>query len=156
MMFAAMTTFGAVRFGARAIADSISIRQLGNRPKWVLLGFAIAAIVWCSLHQDAPSLQTAFEISASCLAVAGAVITADFLTRRWRVERARRIDWVGALALLAGLAPPVCVPGWRVGPNNTWWHPWLLPSYGVGFLVCPSGRTIQKMLSVYNRETTTR
>jgi hypothetical protein len=31
MMLAAMTTFGAVRFGARAFADSISIRPLGNR-----------------------------------------------------------------------------------------------------------------------------
>jgi hypothetical protein len=155
MMFAAMTTFGAVRFGARAIADSISIRPLGNRPKWVLLGFAITAIVWCSLHQEAPSLQAAFEISASCLAVAGAVITADFLTRRGRVEHVRRIDWIGLLALLAGSTAPMYIPGWIVGADP-WWHPWLLPSYGVGFLVCLSGRTIQKMLSVYNRETTTR
>jgi len=50
------------------------------------------------------------------------------------------------IALLAGLATPLYVPGWIVGADdNQWWHAWLLPSYGVGFLVCLLGRTVRRL-----------
>jgi hypothetical protein len=43
MTVATITTFGAVRFGARALAESVSIRSYGSRVRWVLLGFLIGA-----------------------------------------------------------------------------------------------------------------
>ena len=136
MMVAAITIFGAVRFGVRALAETASIRTPATRRGWVLLGCFVGAIAWAAVHPDTPTFTTAFDFSARCLAVTGAVLTVDFMVGRQRVERLRRIDWVGSIALLAGLATPMCVPHESME---------LLPSYLVGFLVCLCGRAVQKM-----------
>jgi hypothetical protein len=86
------------------------------------------------------------EWSVTGLAVASAVLTVDFATARWRIPRVRRIDWVGAAALLAGWTAALYLPQAIIGAyDDSWWHPRLLPSYGVGFLVCLIGRTAQKL-----------
>jgi len=142
MMLAAISSFGAIRFGIRALVDSASIRPLGSRSTLVLLGFLAGAIVLVSADPYAPT----FELLTNVLAVAAAVLTADFVTRSWRVDRARRFDWIGTSALLAGLTTPLYMPSWIVGEgDDQWWHPWLLPSYGVAFLVCLLGRTIRRL-----------
>ena len=149
MMVTAVTMFGAVRFGARALSKSLSKLAPGRRSRWTLLGCFIGAIVWLAL-QEYRKYSVPFDLSATCLAVAAAVVTADFLTASWRVERARRVDWVGVAALLGGLASPLYLPRWVVGAGaEQWWHPWLLPSYAVGFLLCLSGRAAQKVYLPY-------
>jgi peptidoglycan/LPS O-acetylase OafA/YrhL len=139
--------FGAVRFGARALAESASIPAYGNRARWVLLGFLIGAIALASVQEDSPNLSAVFEVSATCLAVAGAVLAADIVIGRHRVERAKKIDWIGAVALLAGLATPLYMPLVISAAPESWWHPWLLPSCGMGFLVCLASGAVQKMSS---------
>jgi hypothetical protein len=98
ILLAAISSFGAIRFGIRALVDSASIRPLGSRWTLVLFGFLAGAIVLVSADPYAPT----FELLTNVLAVVPAVLTADFVTRSWRVERAPRFDWIGASALLAG------------------------------------------------------
>jgi hypothetical protein len=103
MMLAAISSFGAIRFGIRALVDSASIRPLGSRWTLVLFGFLAGAIVLVSADPYAPT----FGLLTNLLAVVPAVLTADFVTRSWRVDRARRLDWIGTTALLAGLTMPL-------------------------------------------------
>jgi hypothetical protein len=143
MLVATVTTFGAMRFGARALMDSSSILRPPGRLSWVLPACLIAVIAWLSLHPFAPAIDIASEIAATWLAVAGAVLTADFVIGR-QVTRVRGIDWVGVSALLAGMASVFCLPGKYLWGLDNWSCPWLLPTYGVGFVVCLAGRAVQK------------
>src|ERR1035438_3971241 len=121
-------------------------RTAGNTRRWLLLACFSGAIAWCSLHLFAPEFYWVLDWSARCLAVTGAVITIDFLTGKRRAEQARRVDWVGLIAVVGGLATPLYVPH---GPMELtrfpWWYPWVLPSYVVAFLMCLGGRTVQKI-----------
>jgi hypothetical protein len=145
MLVAAITTFGAVRFGAMALAETVSKLAPGRRPRWALLGCFIGAIVWLAIREET-NFSVLFDLCGTCIAVAAAVLTVDFVTTRWRTGQVRKIDWVGVAALLSGLATPLYLPGWIVGGQaERWWHPWLLPSYAVGFLVCLFGRAVQKL-----------
>jgi len=141
MLLAVITMFGAIRFGAMALADSLSVHALGRWLRWASFVPIVGVTVWASFNQYAPSLMTALAVSAGCLAVAGAVLTADAVIGKRPAEKMRKIDWVGVAALLAGFAVSLymshCV-AWA--PPDPWWHPWLLPSYGVAFLVCLCGR----------------
>jgi hypothetical protein len=130
MMLTSITVFGAVRFGAKALSDSALPVAVGKRVRWAVLAAFIPAIAWLSIQKWATweKLLVPMEWSATCLAVASAVLTVDFVTRGWRVEQARRIDWVGTTALLAGLAATLYLPKWIVGTDaDRWWHPGLLP-----------------------------
>ena len=143
MFIFAITTFGAARFGVRALWDAASVRPFG-RSKWVLMGCFVAAITWLSLHPDAAEQEGIPEISATCLVVAGAVVTADFVSGRPRFERVCKVDWVAVAAFMAGMVVPLSLPsryGWGA---EGWWFPWVMPSYAVGFLVCVCGRALEK------------
>jgi hypothetical protein len=150
MMVAVITIFGAIRFGARALADSLAIPALWIRFRWAVLGCLIGPIVWLFLRHYYLDLSMVFDTSVRCLAIAGAVLTADFMTGSWQAGRVRKVDGIGLAAMLAGLATPLFVPHWAVGASaDQWWHPWLLPSYAVGLLVCLCGRVAQKMATAY-------
>jgi hypothetical protein len=144
MMIAAITLFGAVRFGARALANSVSVRAFGRRLWWVPIGCICGVIVWCSLHSLDEMLMMSLRASAGCIVVVAGVLTADFISGRRLVEPAPRMDWIGSGALLAGLATAFCVP---LAVTDPWWQPGLLPSYGVGFTTCLLGRMLQKKFS---------
>jgi hypothetical protein len=118
MTLAAITAFGAIRFGIRALVDSASIRPLGSRWTLVLLGFLAGTIVLVSAYPYAPILDISFELLTNLLAVVPAVLTADFLTRSWRVDGVRRFDWIGVTALIAGLTTPLYTPNWIVGAGD--------------------------------------
>jgi hypothetical protein len=138
MMIAAITTFGAARFGARALNDVVSIPALGKRRIWLVLSVCIWASAWIAGHEWFIDPSTLFEISATSLAIVAAVLTGDFATG-FRRDQRTPVDWVGSAALLAGLATFTC--GWFFDPSaERWWHPWLFPSYGVAFIVCFLGR----------------
>jgi drug/metabolite transporter (DMT)-like permease len=144
MMLTAITTFGVARFGAKALAESTSMLAPGRRARWVVLGCGLLVIAWLSV-QDAPDFLLPFEWSVTGLAVASAVLTADYVAVATRVENVRRVDWTATIALLAGWTATLYMPKWIAGTDaDQWWHPRLLPSYAVGFLVCLLGRIIQK------------
>jgi hypothetical protein len=145
MMITAVTMFGVVRFCAKALTEVAAIRT-GTRWGWALLGCFVLAIAWCSLHIYAMPSAIAIDWSGRCLGVAGAVVMVDFLTKKRRVEEAPKVDWVGLIAVLAGLATPLFVPHEPLeSASNPWWHPWLLPSYVLAFMVCICGRLLQKL-----------
>jgi hypothetical protein len=133
MMIAAITVFGVARFGIAALAEAAGIPAPGTRRGWALLACFVGATAWLSLHPYAPAFTAALDLAARCLGVTGTVITVDFAIGRRRVEQARRVDWVGLIALLAGLATPLYLSRG------------ILPSCFVGFLVCLCGRVAQKM-----------
>jgi hypothetical protein len=140
-MIVAITVFGVVRFGVRALAEAAGIPAPVSRWGWALLACFVGAIAWFSLHHFAPAFRAALDLAARCLGVTGTVVTADFLIGRRRVEQARKVDWVGLIALLAGLATPLYLS-----------HG-ILPSCFVGFLVCLCGRMAQRMPIVKRFET---
>jgi hypothetical protein len=143
-MIFAMTLFGSVRFGLRAMTDLVWIPAFGRGFGWVTLACLTGAVAWCAVHRYTADFPGAFEISlVECLTVAGAVVTADVVTGR-RAGRARRIDWVGTGALLVGLAAPWWMPRLMDVYVEAWWQPWLLPSYGIAFLACLIGRVVQR------------
>lgn len=149
ILIAAVTVFGALRFGGSSLVKAAPIRTAGHAGRWILLACSAAATAWCSLHVFAPAFFPALDWSARCLAVTGAVITVDFLTGKHRTEPARRVDWVGLGALVAGLATPLYVPHGPVELTRfPWWYPWVLSSFVVAFLVCLAGRVAQKILAV--------
>jgi hypothetical protein len=139
----AITIFGAVRFGLKAMAESVRIPVMG-RFNWVTAGCLIGAAAWFTSHPYLDEPWTAFQVSVECLTVAGAVVTADYVSGR-RIEPVRRVDWVGTVALLAGVTTPLWMPLLTGIEAETWRHPWLLPSYGVGSAVCLAGRMVEKL-----------
>lgn len=149
MMVAMITVFGAGRFGARALERFASIPTFGKVLNRGILVGLVGATVWVTFHQDTPGISAAFEVSSTCLAVAAAILTADVVTGMTRVERLpKRVDLVALIALAAGAATPWYLPRWiLVTTAEPWWHPWLLPSYGVGFLVCLCGRIAERLAS---------
>jgi hypothetical protein len=102
-----------------------------------MIGCFVAVIAWMSLHPYDEDLKTVSDIATTCLVVAGAVVTADFVGGRRQIERVRRFDWVAIAAFVAGMAAPLCLPS-RYG-----WGP-VMPSYGVGFGACFCGRALRK------------
>ena len=147
MMLTVIATFGAGRFGARSLIEAVSIPGVGTAAKWAVLGCCLCFIAWIPTHYF-PTLATAFEASATCLTVAGAILTADLITGRRQTAGARKIDWVGLSALAAGLAMPFYMPFLTSSEApELWWHPWLLPSFGVGFVTCLVGGLLQKRMA---------
>jgi hypothetical protein len=149
MLVAAITTFGAVRFAVRALLGFTPVRPLG-KSRWILIGCLIAAIAWLSLRPYgvyAAAIGKASEAAAMCLTIAGAVLTADFLTGWAPLARRQRLDWVGGAALLAGLAIPYCHPYRYVWGLDHYWLLRPMPSYTVALLVGLCGRPIQKALA---------
>lgn len=144
MLIAAITTFGAVRFGVRTLVDNASVRPSG-RLRWFVLGGLIAGIAWLSMYPYSESLRKLSDIAATCLVIACGVLTADFVSGRRRVNTLRRVDWLGVAALLAGLSAPLCLPAPYGGLHN-YWLPGPMLSYSVGIVVCICGRAVERTL----------
>jgi hypothetical protein len=72
IMIATVTAFGAVRFGAGALAKTSWIRIAGGRWRWVWLGCCLVAAAWCSLRPYDAALIAIHNGLASCLAVTSA------------------------------------------------------------------------------------
>jgi len=151
ILVAAVTVFGAARFGGGSLVVAAPIRTAGHASRrWILLACSSGVIAWCSLHVFAPAFFPALDWSARCLAITGAVITVDLLTGKRCAEQSRRVDWVGVIAFVTGLATPLFVPhGAMELTRFPWWYPWVLPSFVVAFLICLLGRVAQKCLAAY-------
>ena len=148
LMISAITTFGAARFGVMALEKTLpALAANSRRVRWLVLVGLVAVIAWFPIHREA--FQALVRWPATCLVVTAAVLTVDCATARWRVEQVRNVNWVGLAALMAGCATPLYVPNSIVGAtSDVSWHPWLLPSYGMGLLICLSGRAVQNLTRV--------
>ncbi len=148
LMVMAVTVFGAVRFGGSSLVEATPIRAAGNR-RWALLACFSVAIAWCSWHAFAPAFALVLDWSGRSLATTGAVISAGFITGKRRAEHARRVDWVGLMALVGGLAIPLCItPGPEELSLYGWWNSGVLLSCLVAFLICLVGRAVQRIFAV--------
>jgi hypothetical protein len=146
-----ITLFGVVRFAAWAIAEALPLPREKKWARRAILGCVATGIgVACgSLTLDLIAAKGA----AACVVVAGAaVLSADYLTGRWRRPGAKTVDWVGLSAWLAGAgilhyrAWTFVFTGIYLGPDQeVWWHSWwILPTYGISFVVCMAGRLIER------------
>jgi len=148
MMFAAITLFGAVRFGARTFADAFSfVRNRVLRGIVLGVGAIGSATLAVLLRTNVGSFDLLLWLGylTRALGIVAAILTADAILR-WRPLKPRRIDWIGALAFLAGWAAPCYLPDSTPGASiDQHWQPWLLASYAMAFAVCASGRAIQKI-----------
>jgi hypothetical protein len=144
LMISTITLFGAMRFGIIGLERMLPMLGAGRRWRWFVIVGLVATIAWLPSRHDA--LQALLRWPITCLVVVAAVLSVDCATARWRKEPVRKVDLVGMAALLAGCATPLYLPNSLVGAtSNVGWHPWLLPSYGMGLLVCLSGRAVQKL-----------
>jgi hypothetical protein len=116
---AAVTAFGALRFGIRALDDTAGRR--------VLYPILIAVIAWIAF-QDGAKYAVVFDLSASVIAAMAAVLTANFVTGGRAAPPS-----VNLVALVAGAVLPVCFRS--SDPNAVYSHPGFLHSYAVAFVV---------------------
>lgn len=145
MVIAGITNFGAARFGLRALGAYVPVA--GSRVGWfahVVFGAIIAAL---ALDPYAAAVTTVSNLCGKCLAVAGAVLTTNAVIRFKGTASARRFDFVGTLALLAGLGVSIWLPERYLWAKGKWWLPWLLPTYAVAFSCCLAGRVAQRSLA---------
>lgn len=145
LLVVSLTIFGPVRFGAKALTEFVPMRSLGSRWRLVVVACLIGGIVAISARLVAGIDPLVFEMSARVLVAAAAVVTADSVAARWRVVSARRVDLTGVVAVTAALLTPWLMP-YRMADfgADQWWHPWILPSYGIGFVTCLLGRAIER------------
>jgi hypothetical protein len=143
LAIAAITMLGAARFGVRSLRDAVAYRKFGSKTSWALLAGLGLVMLWCSVHPYDMLLAAAFETSARVLTLAGAVLCADLITGRTQTARGGNFDWIGVIALIVGALTPIC-GSFFVVIANPYWHPWLLPSFGMGFLAALACGTIQR------------
>ncbi len=130
MMVTGITLFGSARFGIRALANSVPFDgRTVRRGVFALLACCIVILAVATPE----STHSALEMVTRCLVAATAVFTADFIAGTWRVERQKKVAWIGIIALAAGLATPLLEMPSLTEP---WWYPWLLPSYSLSFITC--------------------
>jgi hypothetical protein len=125
VIIAAVTAFGAMRFGVRALAESASR----------FMPIAAVAVLATAL-MPAFSFEAAFGFTIRCMAVTSAVLTGDYLVRRRSAGVRRRFHWGGCLALLVGMATPLYFPGS---------YPRGIQSYLVALIACVAIRGGQRI-----------
>jgi hypothetical protein len=109
ILVAGITTFGALRFGIRALAEygpSIS----NGTWRCVAYACAVVAIAILALRPYATASIVVSDICVKCIAVAGAVLTANVVMGLRSGSAGRRFDTVGLIALLAGAVTALCLP----------------------------------------------
>jgi hypothetical protein len=143
ILVAGITTFGALRFGIRALAEYGPAISNGTS-SCVAHVCAVVAIATLALRPYATASIVVSDICVRCIAVAGAVLTASVVMGLRSGPARRRFDTVGLIALLAGAVTALCLPEQFLWAQGRWWLPWLLPTYAVGFLVFFVGRSVQR------------
>jgi hypothetical protein len=143
MLIVGITTFGAIRFGARSLA-TVGPNRESPRWRWLFLGAMVAFISWLCLDFFTKGSPQASAIAATSIAMVGAVLTADFIFGR-RPAAARRVDWVASSALLSGAVVAFFTSAPYEGRTDDWWLTWPYPSYAAAFIVSIFGRAIQKL-----------
>jgi hypothetical protein len=149
MMLAAITTFGGVRLGVSNLAASMSVLQSRRAACRIVLSILAlgAGAVGALLQSNRISFDLVLFLApvTRTFAIVAAILTAD-ATLGHRPSTSRRIDLVGGLAFLAGLAAPCYLPDSMPGINlDEHYQPWLLPSYAMAFIIAIAGRSVHKI-----------
>ncbi len=142
-----VTMLGTARYGVRALAECVAILRSRRFVYWSILGVAafIITILAATTFVDA---SVVVRPLARCLVAVAAILSADFLTGRWRVPSVRKIDWVGVAALLTGWGLPYSYPvrALFLDSDAAWWDPWLLRIYIVSFAIVLLGGTAPRIV----------
>jgi hypothetical protein len=145
LMIAGITLFGALRVGARALVNTVAGRIPGTLREWILLGGSVVAAALFSLIRFDPVFQRTFHFSSRCLLVTSAVLTGDYLMKSRQPKSAKRIDAIGILAFLTGMATPLYALLVQAESTPDLWDLWFPQSYVMALLVCLCGRAAQKL-----------
>ncbi len=143
-----VTTFGAARFAIRAIPAAMPNPRLHLLAVVTTLAIAIAIFLWRQLLQQQP-FPTEFETSSVILAIAAAILSADALHRRPTTPK--RIDWTATAALLLAFAFAYSISQSTHPALESWWRPWIFPSYLTAFTITLAGRKLQPLITPTNR-----
>jgi hypothetical protein len=141
MMVTAITMFGSARFGIRALADSVPFEAKTAR-RVVLVLMACCIVILAAANPAAK--HSVLEILTRCLVVTAAIFSADFIAVSREIEKPKRVEWIGTISFLVGLGTPFLwsylfgldISLFVPGQVESWWFPWLLPSYAVSFVTC--------------------
>ncbi len=140
-LIAAVTVFGALRFGIGALGRSASIRNP------LLLGLLLIAAVVVSVWPY--YLRSVSDAATRCMVATGAVLTANWLLKRRAAAEPRWVDWGGCLALAAGFATPAYylywAPSLTEAPGG---RPWVILSYLVALGAAVVIRGVQWTLAL--------
>jgi hypothetical protein len=136
-----VTTFGAARFAIRAIPAAMPNPRLHLLAVVTTLAIAIAIFLWRQLLQQ-QLFPPEFEPSSVILAIAAAILSADALHRRPTTPK--RIDWPATAALLLAFAVAYGISQSTHPALESWWRPWIFPSYLTAFTITLAGRKLQK------------
>jgi hypothetical protein len=144
LLIFAVTILGVLRFSVAALKEVATVRWIPPRFAWIPFGCLISAIVWYSVHSDWEVIEPVAERSTEILVAVAAMLTVDALMRR-KFHQPQAFDWAGTLSLICGIGVPAFVRFWWPGTaEDSWGHPWLLPSYGISFVVCLFARVVAR------------
>ena len=136
LLIFAITVLGVLRFSVARLKEAAAVRWVPPRFAWIPFGCLISAIVWYAAHPDRANLDTLFEFCAQCLAAACAILSVDAITQRG-IREPQAFDWAATLSLICGIGLPAFIRLWWPGTaEDSWGHPWVLPTYGISFVAC--------------------
>lgn len=134
-----ITTFGSARFCVHALRDSVLPSRFSPKVRWPLLkGFALLAVTLALGPFEGFSGSP--PVPTTCLVVTAGVLTAEFLAGARGGYRIRAIDWIGLMALVAGVTVALRI---EISSIDSAWNAGLLWGYGVAFATCLAGRLAQ-------------
>jgi hypothetical protein len=133
LLIFAITVLGVLRFSVARLKEAAAVRWVPPRFAWIPFGCLISAIVWSSVHADWEVMVPAAERSTEILAAVAAILTVDAVMRR-QSHQPQAFDWPATLSLLCGIGIPAFGRFWW-SSEDSWGHPWLLPTYGITFMV---------------------
>ena len=140
-MALALPMFGVARFSVRMCDAAITPLATGRKARLAALGAVLVTAGVLSVD-EIPQLSAEWEVSASLAACAAAIISADYLVRRWRTQHIKRVDWLVLLSFLAGwmAVPPSSFP-----PSSNYAYDLtmsILRPYAVSFVSCLLARVV--------------
>jgi hypothetical protein len=145
LLIFAVTILGVLRFSVAALKEVATVPWVPPRFAWIPFGCLISATVWYSVHSDWEVMVPVVERSTEILVSVAAILTVDALMRR-QFHQPQAFDWAFTLSLLCGIGVPAFIRFWWSGTaEDSWGHPWLLPSYGISFVVYLFARAVARV-----------
>jgi len=154
MTLAAITLYGTVRFSAAALAEALPSFSGHRTVRYLLLGLIMCVIAVLSLLFNDFSLDVSALtncVGAAFAALSG-VLTADAIAAA-RSAAPRRFDWVGIVAFAIGFLAQFGLPLLIAWFPETFWQPWLLPSYAISLTACLLGRAAENIARIATTRT---
>ena len=132
---ALITVFGSARFGVRMWRAALAPVADNKRLRWAVFASTLLVGAVVSASQS-PVFFGRSELAARFAICAAAVLSADYVARRWRAQQIRTVDWVSLVSFLTGWAAGYFLT-FRPGAS-------ILIPYAASFVLCLIGRTVQR------------